>query len=140
MLAVFVFVRILCSFFEVMVPSRLHAFEQGALWLGSFVGYLGLLIASSRWYENRMHYVLMQVITIVMGINALAIGSIFGIPQLLGIGGTLFVLYLIEKPFEIPVESFTAYAAIGLCVAVVVGGSAWWAQNHLTQVQPYLLF
>ncbi|MES2006853.1 MAG: hypothetical protein V4436_01960 [Patescibacteria group bacterium] len=134
-LALFVAIRVSGTY----VPY-IHVFEHGALWLGSFVGYLGLLIASSRWYENRAMYPLMQVITIILGMGAIGVGSVFGIPQLLGIGGTFFALYLIEKPFEIPVESGTAYAAIGLFVACSVGGGVWWAQNHMDIIQPFLLF
>lgn len=134
-LAAFVVLRVSGQY----VPY-IHVFEQGALWLGSFVGYLGLLIASSRWYGNRAIYPLMQVITIVLGMAAIAVGSLLGIPQLLGIGGTFFALYLIEKPFEIPAESATGYAAIGLLVAFGVGGAVWWAQNHMDLIQPYLLF
>lgn len=119
-----------------------HVFEQGALWLGGFVGYLGLLIASSRWWYERGtgEYIIMQVVTILLGITALAVGSVFGIPQLLGIGGTFFALYLIEKPFEIPVKSATTYATISLLVALVVGGCVWLAQNNMELVQPFLLF
>ncbi|MBI2463240.1 MAG: hypothetical protein HYV65_03355 [Candidatus Spechtbacteria bacterium] len=118
----------------------MQVFEQGALWMGSFVGYLGLLIASSRWYGNARTYPIMQVTTILLGFAAIAVGSVFGVPQLLGIGGTFFVLYLIEKPFEIPVDSAIGYAFIGLLVALCVGGGVWWAQNNMDIVRPYLLF
>ncbi|HEY4487067.1 MAG TPA: hypothetical protein VJB70_05080 [Candidatus Paceibacterota bacterium] len=118
----------------------IHVFEQGALWLGSFVGFLGLLIASSKWYYNRASYPLMQIITILAGMVAIGIGSVFDIPQLLGIGGTFFVLYLIERPFEIPAQSMVGYALIGLFVASCVGGGVWWAQNHMELVRPFLLF
>lgn len=134
-LAAFVAIRISGTY----VPY-IHVFEAGALWLGSFVGFIGLLIASSRWYVNRTAYVVMQVIAIAFGMVAIGIGSIFGISQLLGIGGTFFALYLIEKPFEIPAQSLTGYAAIGLVVAALVGGGVWWAQNHMDIIQPYLLF
>lgn len=118
----------------------IHVFEQGALWLGSFVGFIGILIASSRWYENRAMYPVMQVIAIALGMGAIGIGSVFGISQLLGIGGTFFALYLIEKPFEIPASSATAYAAIGLFVAGAVGGAVFWAQNNMELIEPFLLF
>ncbi len=118
----------------------IHVFELGTLWFGSFIGYLGLLIASSRWYKNRVMYPAMQLITILLGMAAIGVGSVFGIPQLLGVGGTFFVLYLIEKPFEIPTENAIGYALIGLSVALCVGGGVWWAQNNMAVVKPYLLF
>ena len=82
----------------------------------------------------------MQVITIVAGMAAIGAGSLFDIPQLLGIGGTFFVLYLIEKPFEIPTQSMVGRALIGLFVASGIGGGVWWAQNNMELVQPFLLF
>lgn len=115
-------------------------FTAGAVWLGSFVGFLGLLIASSKWYSNRRHYAVMQVITILAGIAALALGSVLDVGPLRGIGGTFFVLYLIEKPFEIPTHSKVTYAFIGLAVAACVGAGVMWAQAHMDLVQPYLLF
>lgn len=135
LLALFVATRISGNF------SRLQVFEQGALWFGAFVGYLGLLIASSKWYGGkRVHYVLMQIVTIVLGMAAIGVGSVFGIKPLLGVGGTFFVLYLIEKPFEIPKESATGFAVTGLLVSGALGLGVWWAQNHMDVVRPYLLF
>ncbi|MDB5194031.1 MAG: hypothetical protein JWN50_45 [Parcubacteria group bacterium] len=118
----------------------IKVFESGAFWIGSFVGYLGLLIASSRWYGNQRSYPIMQVVTIVLGMAAIGAGSVFGISQLLGVGGTFFVLYLIEKPFEIPNASATEYAVIGLFVCACLGGGVWWAQNHMDLIRPFLLF
>jgi len=126
-----------------MIPNSVpyvHVFEQGALWCGSFVGYLGLLIASSRFYPNRANYAVMQVITIMMGVAAVVVGSVFGIPQLLGIGGTFFALYMLEKPFDIPAESVAGFAFIGLIFSLMSGGGWWWVKNHMDIVQPYLLF
>lgn len=118
----------------------LSVFEPGALWFGSFVGYLGLLISSSRWHDGGLPYALRQGITAVAGMAALAFGSLLAIPELLGIGGTFFALYLIEKPFDVPVKRMTGYAVTGLCVSAAVGGAVFWAQNHMDVVGPYLLF
>ena len=136
-LALFVLQRIILG--AATLP-QVHVFEQGVFWIGSFVGYLGLLIASSRWYGNRASYFSMQLITILFGLAALGVGSIFGISPLLGIGGTFFVLYLIEKLYEIPYRSATAYAAVTLLVSLSLYGGAKWAQDHLTLIQPYLSF
>lgn len=115
-------------------------FESGALWLGSFVGYLGLLIASNSRYTARAPYIIMQIVTIAAGALAIFVGNMLGISELLGVGGTFFVLYMIEKPFDIKAESLTAWAWIGLTTAIAVGTGVWWAQNHLDIVRPYLLF
>jgi len=126
---------------KVVDITTLQVFEKGALWFGAFAGYLGILIASSVWYGGKKaSYVIMQVITVVLGMAAIAVGSVFSIQPLLGIGGTFFVLYLIEKPFEIPDKSATEFATIGLGVSTVLGFGVWWAQNHMDLVRPFLLF
>lgn len=95
-------------------------FERGALFLGSFVGYLGLLIGSSRWLAKPDTYAYRQVVTIAAGLAALYFGSVLGIAELQRIGGTFFVLYLLEKPAEIPLPNERAYAALGLAMASAV--------------------
>lgn len=120
------------------VPA-LATFEDGALFLGSFVGYLGLLVASSRWYDGKdRNYVLFQVVTIVAGVAALLIGSVFGIGELQKIGGTFFVLYLVEKLFEIPAKSARGYAAIGLVASAVIFGFSMYVKSNPESVRPFL--
>lgn len=119
--------------------SILGIFESGALFLGSFVGYLGLLIASSRWYGSRnRNYVLFQIVTVAAGIAALLVGSVFGIGELQKIGGTFFVLYLVEKLFEIPVGSKRGYAALGLVASAAVFGFCMYVKSNPDSIRPFL--
>jgi len=134
-LAAFVGLRIA----GITVPF-VQVFESGAFWLGSFVMFLGLLIASSKWYDSLFPYPLMQGLTIAAGMLAIGLGNVYGIGPLHGIGGTFFVLYLIEKPFEIPARSLTGYALITLAVSVSLGLAVWWATNHTDIVSYYLHF
>ncbi len=118
----------------------LGIFEQGALFMGSFVGYLGLLIASSRWYRRRYPYVFFQMITISAGILALFIGSVYQIPELSRIGGTFFALYLLEKFIEIPVESRVGYAFLGLTGSSAVYWFCITVMSNPERFRQYLLF
>lgn len=88
-------------------------FREGLAFMGPFVYFLGLLIWSSKWYHRGVFdgyryryftpkYWLMQAITVASGVAALALGSIYGLNLLLGVGGTLFYIYLIEKYYEVP--------------------------------------
>jgi len=120
--------------------EHVDAFRAGALYVGGFVGYLGVLIIGSKWYARDAGYVLCQVPAVVAGIGAIYLGSVLGIPELQKMGGTLFVLYLMEKPFEIPAESLTAYAAITLVVCGIIYGAGMWVNANLDVAAPYLLF
>jgi hypothetical protein len=123
-----------------VVPG-VSIFETGALYFGSFVGYLGLLIASSRWYDGRnVNYALFQVITVVAGIGAIFFGSVFGIPELQKIGGTFFVLYCIEKLYEVPVESIPGKAFLGMVGAGATYAFCWYAKANPDMFRNYLFF
>lgn len=111
----------------VYVPARISGwslagweiFAPGALFLGSFVYFIGLLIVSSRFYRPKggSYYGRMQLLTIVSGVLALLVGSVWQIGQLQGIGGTFFFLYLLEKYFEVPWRKrHLAWATLGLAV------------------------
>ena len=124
-----------------LAHSRLiEVFQPGALWLGSFVGFLGLLIVSSRWYKRQFPYALMQVVTIAAGIAALLVGSIFQISELQRIGGTFFVLYLVEKPAEIPMRSARGYAILGLIISAAVYFFCMKVKADPEAFRAYLLF
>lgn len=120
-------------------PSILRMFEGGALFLGSFVGYLGLLITSSRWYDGKSrNYVLFQFGTIAAGVAALFVGSYFGISELQKIGGTFFVLYLLEKIIEIPARSARGYAAVGLVASLAIFGFCMYVKHDPETLRPYV--
>ncbi len=93
---------------------EVDVFREGMGFMGSFVYYLGILIMSSKWYawerdpvdHNRVFnwtlYGAMQLLVLCSGFAALYFGTVFGISALLGIGGTFFGLYVLEKYYEIP--------------------------------------
>jgi hypothetical protein len=102
-------------------------FRYGALFMGTFVYYLGLLILASRYYNARRgNYALMQAVTIVSGIAAFYLGATLDIGPLLGIGGTFFVLYLLEKYTELPWHNIGwAWSLLGF--ALLLYGAAFLA-------------
>jgi hypothetical protein len=93
-----------------VMTDDLRLFETGAIFMGAFVYYLGLLVMSNKWYcwsgkkdsGQAARYVALQVLTIVSGVAALYLGSVFHLGALLGIGGTFFAIYALEKYYEIP--------------------------------------
>ncbi len=120
-----------------LLPA-LAIFEFGALFLGSFVGYTGLLISSSRWYREKKNYWTFQVVTIIAGVGALFFGSVFHIDELQKIGGTFFILYCIEKLMEIPTRSKPAFALLFTIVGIIIIGFCWFALTHQELFRQFL--
>ncbi len=135
LILVFGILRVLGS-----TTSAAHLFEGGALWMGSFVGYLGLLIASSRWYDGHKNYILKQAVVLVAGVAALFFGSVFGIGELQKIGGTFFVLWMVEKFLEIPAKSLVGHCTVGLVTCGWVYVITLFIKAHLDVLAPYLLW
>jgi len=123
--------------FSTFLPA-LAIFSFGALFLGSFVGYTGLLISSSRWYKGKKHYWLFQIVTVLAGIGALFFGSVLRIDELLKIGGTFFVLYCLEKLMEVPTKSKPAFALLAATVGIITVCFCWFALTHQELLQAFL--
>jgi hypothetical protein len=112
------------------VYSPLIYFKTGAIFMGSFVYYLGLLILASQFYNAKKgNYILLQIITIVSGVAAFFFGATFGINALLGVGGTFFVLYLLGKYAELPWKDIGwGWGLLGL--AGLLYAAAWIAGKY----------
>ena len=111
--------------------SYLDVFSLAVNYIGSFVYFIGLLIVSSKWYfrNNFKLYLFTQGLTVVSGIAALYISSIWQISALKGISGTLFTLYAIEKYIELPwTKKTVAWAMFGL--AIILYGSTWLIRSY----------
>lgn len=104
-------------------------FKVGLHFMGSFVFFLGILIMSSKHYcsdytrgrrkENRLwgKFFLINALCLASGVGALYLGSVYGMGSLLGIGGTLFVLWIVEKYLELPWEGIGwAWCAFSLAI------------------------
>ena len=127
-------------------PEWLNLFSTGCLFMGAFVYFLGLLVMSSKWYSwedqyeevgamykdgKKVHeaykvrsvtadrYLIMQGITLTSGFAALYFGASFDIGTLLGIGGTFFAIYLLEKYYEIPWKGAGwAWSLLGVAIGM----------------------
>lgn len=123
-------------------PAWLEPFRGGLGFLGAFVYLLGLLIMSSRHYacrgwpseSRRMRYTIIQVVTIGSGIAAIYLGSVYRVESLLGVGGTFFYLYLLEKYFELP------WRGIGWAWALLGAGGLLYVFALFAQAHPEWFF
>jgi hypothetical protein len=107
--------------------TSIEVFRGGMSFMGSLVYFLGILIMSSRHYcrngsfmssgdTNWLQYSFMQLITVVSGLLALYLGTVFEIHPMASIGGTLFCLYILEKYSDIPwdgVGYYWSFAGLG---------------------------
>ncbi|CAF2919530.1 unnamed protein product [Rotaria sp. Silwood2] len=103
------------SFILILIGSILHIqkhsniltipFTRPLLFLGTFVYFIGLLILSSRLYtkpyNNKLGFCLLQFITFFSGLATMFFGPMLELPFIQAIGGTMFVIWLLEKYVEI---------------------------------------
>lgn len=92
-----------------IVSPVIHTFEAGGLIVGGFVGYLGLLIASSIYYERRLKYGPMQAVALVACFAGVTGGSLIGISSVQIIAGVFLALWAVEKLVEIPGRGFVPW-------------------------------
>ena len=90
------------------------AFETGTLVGGGFVGYLGLLIASAKWYTERQNWFIMQIIVLGICFAGVMTGSIFALKSIQVMAGVFLALWTIEKMVEIPGHGFVPYLLKGM--------------------------
>jgi hypothetical protein len=119
--------------------QHISVFREGMSFMGSFCFFLGVLIMSSKWYwwttktnheDNKVErgydwnaYFVMQAFTIVCGVTALYLGSVFGMSAIAGFGGTFFCLYILEKYYEIPwTGAGWAWSLLGLGLILYLMG------------------
>jgi hypothetical protein len=115
-LAAFILILIdLIPQFTHQTLPQLPFFTPGFQFCGTFVYFLGMLILSSQYYDypnnkSSRKYWMLQAATVVSGVAALYLGTMLGHSFLLGIGGTFFYIYILEKYYEIPWKSSTGFA------------------------------
>lgn len=136
---------VIASFILVLIGSFLHLqkysniltipFTRPLLCLGTFVFFLGLLILSSRWStkpeNNNLRFWLLQFITLASGLTTMFIGPLLQIPFIQAIGGTMFVIWLLQKYVEIaPHDTKAAGAASLLGFGLLLYGFAYFLKTH----------
>jgi hypothetical protein len=110
-----------------------RVFEPGALVVGGFVGYFGLLIAGSDWYRRRQRWMVMQVIVLAFCFAGVIGGSVLGLGSIQIMAGVFLSLWTIEKMVEIPGNGFVAWvlkmmAASGSLYLIVTYGAPLYAR------------
>lgn len=99
--------------------GSLGAFEiywPAIAWVCSLTAALGLLIMSSRFYDKSggAVYVARNLVALAFGLFCVWAGSIHGMTEIQRVGGTLMILWLFLKPWEIPNAGALSRSIIGL--------------------------
>ena len=105
------------------VTQRFVPFTDPLLYVGTFAYSIGLLILSSRWYalsnRNRDLYGLLQWIIFFSGLAAIFAAPILQRPLVQGVGGTMFIIWVLTKyvqfvPWRNPSELAISLLGFGL--------------------------
>lgn len=105
----------MASFVLVLLGSLLHLqqranfltipFTRPLLFLGTFVYFIGMIILTSGlykgWREKRLIFWILQALAFFSGLAAMFFGPMLEIPFIQAIGGTMLVIWLLEKYVEI---------------------------------------
>ena len=81
------------------LPPSLDVFQTGALFTGTFVYFVGMLILSSKWVAKE-NYWLRNLVTFISGPALIAVATSLDLGVVNAIAGTFFVIFLMDKYVE----------------------------------------
>jgi hypothetical protein len=102
-----------------------YLFKTGALWIGSFMMFLGLLIKSSKF--DRGSYELWSIVSILAYAICIVGGSFLSLNPLVTIASTFLLFFVLEKMGEIVVHGIIS---LGIML-LFSGGAVWYLYNWL---------
>jgi hypothetical protein len=132
------------------VYSYIKPFETGALFMGTLVFTIGLLIVSSKsyirehckalakcedWTSGRLHdgfifkYLHVQMVSAFMYTTLLYIGTVYDINTLKSIVGTTFFLFIMEKEIELTWDKLSTSWFL-LFISIVGGTLTYYIRDH----------
>ena len=126
-----------------LVPQETQAlFESGALFMGALVGYLGMLIMSSNFYEGFTgSWALNNVAMLATCVVGIVTGYALNIPELQKFACTFLVLWALEKPYDIKDADIKYYAWVGLFMGIGVIWAITYVKNHSMEfAREWILF
>ena len=131
---------VIAHIFYPNMPQAMAVFTTGAFWLGSLVGYIGLLILSNKWFieERGGSYAWMQIVTIAACVVGVAVGLTFGINVLAGFAGTFAVFYFASKLIEIPTDGAMGFGLKLIFIGVLFYGTWLIANTNEAMIKPYI--
>ncbi|CAF1095288.1 unnamed protein product [Adineta steineri] len=110
-------------------------FTRPLLFLGTFVYFIGMLILTSRlydeWREKKYIFWILQIITFFSGLATMFFGPMLEIPFIQAVGGTMFVIWLLEKYVEFAPwkDTFTVVLSL-LGFGILLYGFAYFLQTN----------
>lgn len=103
-----------------ILMKNAELFVPGMLWFGPFVFFISLLITSSSAYSKGPQYTNNNLITVICAVSAVLVGNLYDIPQLSGISGTVFFIFLLEKYCEFMPNRVEVWAWTTLILGIML--------------------
>jgi hypothetical protein len=117
----------------------LALFASGAFWLGSLSGFVGLLILSSRWYDE--HRVLsMNVLAIATFLTFGSLAAIYNIRELTTMVGAFIMFYFADKIIEIKTEEMFTFGLKLLAAGLMFYGVWHYVHVHQDTLSKFFYF
>ena len=110
----------------------LDVFRPGALWLGTFAWFLGVLIVGSRFFRGP-HYAARQALALVSLLGSLAFGLLYGMAEIKTMAAAFLLFFLLGKIIEVPVRGRIAFG-LKLLVAGGLLSVLWYASGEAGQL------
>jgi hypothetical protein len=119
-------------------------FESGALWLATFVCFLGVLIVSNEvylgeWKGGESRYLSMNILAVLTLFAFASAGAFFGIREVTTMAGTFMILFFAGKILEVETESFVAFGFKLVVVGGVIFGAWELIRRNEAFFKPYLM-
>lgn len=120
-------------------------FETGALWAGSLVGAIGLLIVSSVYYRDSdsedgrsFPTFARQLMAFAVLAAGIVFGAIYDSDVVMYVSAVFFFLNVIERPYEWAPRSFFAYSILTTLIGLALYSGGTWVHNHVDMLQAYV--
>jgi hypothetical protein len=98
----------------------LNLFVHGMLLIGSFIFFVDMLIISSTFYTNKNNYITYNIITIGLSVLIIFVGITCDISQIYGYSGTIFIMYVLRKYYELIPRRVETYAWTILITGIIL--------------------
>jgi len=128
-------------FYSHLLPNtigmQVYMFSAGLYFFVPLTFYVGILVISGMWFEDKKYYFGYNVYAVLSGFSVLLLAYLYSMGFLFWIGAIFMVWFVSSKYYEIIWKRYdVVYAATG--VAIALGGSGYYIQNNLPEIVRFM--